>query len=53
MPTHAKDRRNLIIRSSDELLGNDAYFTKFRTLLADESVVRTCFDFFKSIPNFT
>lgn len=51
MPTHAKDRRNLIIRSSDELLGNDAYFTKFRTLLADESVVRTCFDFFKSIPN--
>lgn len=51
IPTHAKDRRNLIIRSSDELLGNDDYFTKFRTLLSDESVVRTCFDFFKSIPN--
>jgi hypothetical protein len=51
LPTHAKDRRNLIIRSSDELLGIDKYFTKFRQLLADERVVRTCFDYFKSIPD--
>jgi hypothetical protein len=51
IPTHAKDRRNIIIRSSDELLGNQKYFTKFRTLLGDERVIRSCYDYFKSIPD--
>jgi hypothetical protein len=45
------DRRNLIIRSSDEKKGDVEYFNKFHEYLSDEAVVRTCYDYFKSIPN--
>jgi len=49
--TSKDDRRNLIIRSSDELCGNKAYVKHIYDLLDDEIVVRTCFDYFKSIPD--
>jgi hypothetical protein len=49
--TSKDDRRNLIIRSSDELCGNKAFFKHIYDLLDDEIVVRTCFDYFKSIPD--
>ena len=49
--TSKDDRRNLIIRSSDELCGNKAFFKHIYDLLDDEIVVRSCFDYFKSIPD--
>ena len=49
--TSKDDRRNLIIRSSDELCGNKTYFKHIYELLDDEIVIRTCYDYFKSIPN--
>lgn len=44
------DRRNLIIRSSDEKKGNSAYFEIMHKYLEDINVIRTCYDYFKSIP---
>jgi hypothetical protein len=49
--TSKGDRRKLIIRSSDELIGNKEYFTKLYELLDDVNVVKTCFEYFKSIPD--
>jgi hypothetical protein len=49
--TSQDDRRNIIIRTSDELIGNKEYFNKLHTLLDDVNVIRTCYDYFKSIPN--
>ena len=51
MKTTDDDRRNLIIRSSDELIGNKEYFSKLHDYLEDEAVIRTCYDYFKSIPD--
>ena len=45
------DRRNLIISSSDEMCGNIPYFTKMQEYLADEAVIKTCYDYFMSIPD--
>jgi hypothetical protein len=44
------DRRNLIIRSSDEKKGDYIYFTKMHKYLEDLDVIRTCYDYFKNIP---
>lgn len=49
--TSQDDRRNLIIRSSDELIENKEYFIKLNLLLEDIIVVRTCYDYFKNIKN--
>ena len=49
--TSVDDRRNLIIRASDEVCGNKAYFSKLYKLLDDVNVIRTCYDYFNSIPN--
>jgi hypothetical protein len=49
--TSQDDRRNIIIRTSDELIGNKEYFNKLHTLLDDVNVIRTCYDYFKSIPD--
>ena len=46
--TQRGDRRKLIIRSSDELIGNTKYFVKIYALLDDENFVRTCYEFFKN-----
>jgi len=43
------DRRNLIIRSSDELIGNKQYFNDLRELINNDDVVKTCYEYFKSI----
>jgi hypothetical protein len=45
------DRRNLIIRSSDELKGNSKYFNDMYKLLDDDNVIKTCYEYFKSIPD--
>ena len=49
--TSEDDRRNLIIASSNELIGNKEYFDKMYEYLADENVIRTCYDYLKSIPD--
>jgi hypothetical protein len=49
--TSEDDRRNLIICSSNELIGNKEYFTKMYEYLKDINVIRTCSDYFKSIPD--
>jgi hypothetical protein len=43
------DRRNLIIRSSDELIGKTDYFDELSTLFDDISVQRTVYDYLMSI----
>jgi hypothetical protein len=50
MSTSKDDRRKLIIRSSDELIGNKAYFNKLYELLGDVNAVKSCYEYFKSIP---
>jgi hypothetical protein len=45
------DRRNCIIRSSDELIGNKPYFSRMHQILEDVNVIKTCYEYFKSIPN--
>jgi hypothetical protein len=50
LKTSKDDRRNWIVRSSDELLGNVEYFTKMNEYLADVNVLKTCYEHFKSIP---
>lgn len=43
------DRRNLIIRSSDEKKGDFTYFETIYSYLDDIHVIRTCYDYFKGI----
>jgi hypothetical protein len=45
--TTKDDRRKLIIRSSDEFIGNREYFNKMYALLDDVEFVRTCYAYFK------
>lgn len=45
------DRRNLIIRSSDEKKGDMDYFNTLYRYLEDTDVVRTCYEYFKGIPD--
>jgi len=49
--TGKDDRRKFIIRSSDELIGNEIYFTKLHEMLSDVDVIKTCYEYFKSIPD--
>ena len=53
--TSSGDRRNLIIRSSDELCPktkkNTDYFKKLHQYLDDKNVIATCYNYFKNIPN--
>ena len=51
MTTSHDDRRNLIIRSSDEKCGDKEYFKELHNILEDINVIKTCYDFFKSIPD--
>ena len=43
------DRRNLIIRSSDEKKGDYVYFDTIHKFLENVNVIRTCYDYFKGI----
>jgi hypothetical protein len=43
------DRRNFVVRSSDILCKNTAYFDKIHASLKDVNVVRTCYEYFKNM----
>ena len=43
------DRRKMIMRCSDELIGNKEYFKKMYEYLDDINVIKTCFEYFKNI----
>jgi hypothetical protein len=45
------DRRNLIIQSSDEKKGDIPYFTQLQKYLADDNVIKACYEYFMSIPD--
>lgn len=45
------DRRTCIIRSSDELIGNKPYFNHMHHILEDVNVIKTVYEYLKSIPN--
>jgi hypothetical protein len=45
------ERRNWVVRASDELCGNQKYFNQLEAYLNDDNVIKTLFDYFKSIPN--
>lgn len=49
--TSKDDRRKFIIRCSDELIGNKEYFQQFYEYLDDINVIKTCYEYFKSIPD--
>jgi len=49
--TSVDDRRNVIIRVSDELKGNDVYFEKLYKHLEDVNTLRTLYDHLMAIPN--
>jgi hypothetical protein len=49
--TKSDDRRNLVIRTSDELKGNDEYFKKMNEMINDVNVVKTFYEYLKNIPN--
>tara|TARA_R110000868_G_scaffold108123_2_gene295547 strand:- start:77 stop:595 length:519 start_codon:yes stop_codon:yes gene_type:complete len=48
--TSKKDRRKLIIRASDELIGNRDYFDKMYAMLEDENAVKSIYEYFKTLP---
>jgi hypothetical protein len=45
------DRRNLIIRSSDEKCGDKEYFKQIYELFNDDDIIKTCYEYFKHIPD--
>jgi len=47
--TTQDDRRKVIIRSSDEKCGDKEYFNKLYGYLNDINVIKTCYEYFKSI----
>ena len=47
--TAEDDRRMLIIRSSDEKIGNKDYFDTLHKYIEDMNVIKTCYEYFKSI----
>jgi hypothetical protein len=49
--TNKDDRRKFIIRCSDELVGNKEYFNKMYEYLDDINVIKTVYEYFKTIPN--
>jgi putative DNA primase/helicase len=49
--TTKDDRRKVIIRSSDEKIGDKEYFNKLYSFLDDINVIKTCYEYFKAIPD--
>jgi hypothetical protein len=45
------DRRHFVVRSSDELIGNKEFFKKCYEMMEDVNVIKTCYEYFKSIPD--
>jgi phage/plasmid-associated DNA primase len=51
LKTTKDDRRNLIINVSNELIGNTTYFNKWNELMKNVNFIKTCYEYFKSIPD--
>ena len=49
MKTSHDDRRNLIIRSSDDLIKNEEYFNRIYGLLRNDNFIATCYQYFKTL----
>ena len=49
--TKKGDRRNIVIRASDELMGNIDYFTNIRKALLNPIALRTIYDYLMDIPD--
>lgn len=49
--TKKGDRRNFILRSSDELCGNKEYFVELHRLFGDLAVQRTIYDYLMAVPD--
>jgi hypothetical protein len=49
--TKKGDRRNIIIRSSDELIANSDHFSKIYKYIDDIDAVKSIFEYFKAIPD--
>jgi len=47
--THSKDRRNMIIRSSDELIGNKKHFDKMYEMMDDPNFIATVYNYLKNM----
>jgi hypothetical protein len=47
--TASGDRRFLVIRSSDDLVGDKTYFAKFNRLLESQDLVKHCYEYFKTM----
>lgn len=48
--TSRDDRRNMIVRASDELIGNKTYFDTMYTILNDDNAVKSIYEYFKTMP---
>jgi energy-coupling factor transporter ATP-binding protein EcfA2 len=49
--TSEDDRRNVVIRVSDELIGNKEYFDKLYEYLIDDTTMRALYDYLMKIPD--
>lgn len=47
--TKSDDRRNLVIKSSNELKGNVEYFNKFYEMMNDVNVIKTFYEYLKTL----
>jgi hypothetical protein len=47
--TKSDDRRNLVIKSSNELKGNVEYFNKFYEMINDVNVIKTFYEYLKTL----
>jgi hypothetical protein len=48
IPIRQDERRFVVIRSSDELIGNLEYFAQLRAKMNSVNVIKYCFDYFKT-----
>ena len=48
--TDSNDRRFLVIRSSDEKIGDLEYFDHLNKIIEDKNVSKTCYEYFKNLP---
>jgi hypothetical protein len=51
LKTKKGDKRNFIIRSSDELCGNKDYFDELYDMLKDDNVIYTMYNYFIDLPD--
>lgn len=49
--TEKDDRRNWVVQASDELIGNTEYFKKINEYIESVDAVKTCYEYFKNLPN--